>query len=674
MRLAPARRPRRLRRVVMGGLLAVALLVVAPALLAVSLWPRLGLQSPFAGPRDHIPASAQRWVNATTTTPLDPADSAFGAQTYPVDTQFAAYYAAHGGQATLGPALTPAFSSNLGLTQFFASGALLRANSADTQDGATTDTGQQNLDADLVPDGALDTAAGVEWLPLSHDLLTLGSLAPIGGAGSAITYATLRAATQPAALAPAPAVPKSAGAAPNGQTTGARGGSASGVQVIPQGQGAFVVEGERGGAAVGHAIPAPIWAYINQVDVAPSGWLTDIGAPLTGALPVTATVNGQPHHLLIQAFWETIVVADLTASDATSASTPSSSAPSTPSTPSTTTAPSVWLQPVGLDYLQTIGAPDARPTSGAQAWLTLDNALRTTPGGATGAASLGSASPVSLNGSAQWIGSVLWYGVAWSTPARSGAAWAPVTALSATRPSGPGSAGFDTLSPSLLSYLSGQGDNVGVVAYDVTRGMVYSYNGDQKFIMASSAKVPLLVSYLQSIEAQGRGPNGDEVATMTTMIENSDNDAAQLIYDTIGYDSGQTSYMRSWGIHDYSSDPNGWGWGQWTPADMAHLLTLLQSGAVLNRADRALAINLMENVESDQRFGAGDLAPNGATVAMKNGWVQGPDGEWAVNSSGIITVGHETYIVTVYSDEQNTFGDGLDIVNHVCGAIGQALK
>ena len=163
------------------------------------------------------------------------------------------------------------------------------------------------------------------------------------------------------------------------------------------------------------------------------------------------------------------------------------------------------------------------------------------------------------------------------------------------------------------------------------------------------------------------------VFRLTAMIERSDNNAAQLIYDTIGYGGGEEGYMRSWGITDYTTNAAGWGWAMWSPADMAHLLSLLQAGKVLNSSDRALAFHLMQSIESDQRFGVGDTAPDNATVAMKDGWVPGPDGSWWVNTSGIVTVGGEKYIITVYTGEQNSFGSGQNIVNHVCGAVAQTM-
>ena len=88
---------------------------------------------------------------------------------------------------------------------------------------------------------------------------------------------------------------------------------------------------------------------------------------------------------------------------------------------------------------------------------------------------------------------------------------------------------------------------------------------------------------------------------------------------------------------------------------------------------RAQALNLMENIESDQQAGIGDTAPVGSTVAMKDGWVPGPDDLWAMNTSGIVTVGKETYILSVYTQEQASLDDGQAIARHVCSTIASLL-
>ena len=106
---------------------------------------------------------------------------------------------------------------------------------------------------------------------------------------------------------------------------------------------------------------------------------------------------------------------------------------------------------------------------------------------------------------------------------------------------------------------------------------------------------------------------------------------------------------------------------------MVNLLTLLYNGRILNHNHRALALNLMEKVEADQRAGVGDTAPSNATVALKDGWVPGDDNLWAMNSSGIVMVGKEIYMIAVYTQEQGTLEDGQDITRKVCRTVASLL-
>ncbi|MEO7002926.1 MAG: serine hydrolase, partial [Ktedonobacterales bacterium] len=276
---------------------------------------------------------------------------------------------------------------------------------------------------------------------------------------------------------------------------------------------------------------------------------------------------------------------------------------------------------------------------------------------------------------AQWRQGVLWYKTAWQSGHANGAGWLSVATLTFTAPpaNADAYASFDVLSPSMANYLASLGDNVGAVVYDVTRHQYYTYNANGLFIQASSAKVPLMVAYLNWIESQGRSPNSNDQSLLTTMIENSNNDSAQVIYDTLGYDIGLNAYLRSIGINDYQPNSNGWGWGRWSPLDMAHILTLLQEGKALNASDRAYALSLMRNIEPDQRMGIGETAPAGATYEMKDGWVPSPDGLWAINTSGIVTLGSETYIITVYTGEQTSYDGGWYITRQVCGPVGKLL-
>jgi beta-lactamase class A len=210
-----------------------------------------------------------------------------------------------------------------------------------------------------------------------------------------------------------------------------------------------------------------------------------------------------------------------------------------------------------------------------------------------------------------------------------------------------------------------------VAIHDVTRNQWYSFDGDNAYIMGSSAKVPIMLAYLSSVERQGRGLTDDESWRLTTMIENSNNDSAQVLFDTLGGDDAIIAYLQGIGISTsiYHPNPEGWGWATFSPNMMVRLLTLLYQKQILTSSDRGTALNLMKNIQSDQRFGVGDTAPKGATVYMKDGWVIGPEGTWDANSHGIVTIGHETYIISVYTTGQTNLDVSYDILRHVCSAV-----
>ncbi len=230
----------------------------------------------------------------------------------------------------------------------------------------------------------------------------------------------------------------------------------------------------------------------------------------------------------------------------------------------------------------------------------------------------------------------------------------------------------DTLSPDLASYMAKQGGDMGAAVYDVTHDRTYSYNADKTYILASSTKVYLMLADLDSIESRGQPPSNNDVQLLTAMIEHSDNGAAQAIYQQLGYDKGMQRYMAKVGITDYVPCADGWGCAQASAGDMVRALRLLDKGQVLTASDRQLALSLMHEVEADQRMGVGETAPSGATYYMKDGWLNYPDPSvWSLNTSGIVVAGKETYIISVYA--QNQPGEDWSKVDHVCALVANAL-
>lgn len=613
------------------------------AFVLTCLWsiPLLSVNA-WVGSRAHLRIG----VNAhSTTTPFSGASSWLGSAktTSPtfsfatpdahhsfVDPLFQAYYATNAGAQQLGPSITPAVPTSDGWLQFFADGALFLPKAGATINLAPGSGG-------LYAAGARDTVTNVIRLPLAEALLASGSTLPVGGDTSTLTYADLRLASRSNTVVTNP-TDVSAGNQQGGQSE------------------VFIYEGQSSAGAVGHLVPMDMWDYITNVGAAPDGWQTDFGNPLSEALPATVSRQGSIHHLLVQVFWRGIVVEDRGVTDSDG-------------------DPLVSRLDTGADYLRTFGPPHVSVASQTSLWALGDSTVLSTPDTGSTLIHIGQNFPLTARGDVSWTTSGLWYHVQWKTRGNQGSGWTPALAMTFTAPAhgSPAWGGFDALSADLQAYLNSQGDNASAVVYDVTRGQYYTYNVDGQFIMASSAKVPIMLTFLTMTEAQGREPDDNEMYLLTTMIENSDNDSAQALFDEVGGAPAMSSFLNSVGVGGIAPNADGWGYSTTTPLAMVQLLTLLHQGKVLNAQDRSLAFNLMENIEPDQQTGVGDTAPNGATVAMKDGWVPGPDNLWAMNSSGIVTVGSETYIIAVYTQHENELQDGWNITEHVCGAVGQLL-
>lgn len=573
-----------------------------------------------------VPTDVTRWLDDDA---IHQPGSIFALdQQVSVDPIFDAYYSAHAGETLLGPPLTTAFPIANGTIQFFSSGALLLP--AETAHISSTALAE-SVTGLLPQDDVRDAATGIVRLALLPRLLTSGSEMPVGGEGSSMSYVDLRRAALPDTLVRKPT-------------------ASDATQV---GRDVFIPEVVVNGSVRGHRIPQDIWTYITRLEVSPDGWQADLGAPLTEAIPFTIQRNGRTIQARAQAFVrEALVVYPGDNGDVT-------------------------IEPAGMGsaYLDTLGPPSLTKTSRSSLWVAQDTSVWSVPDGGTAQAHVGSNFALTWTGDASWVGDSLWYHVQWQTPQAAHEGWVQATAVTFTPPGDVhGSAEFDALAPDLEAYLEQQGHDTGAAVYDLTRGQYYTYNADTRFIMASSAKVPIMLTLLSMVEQQQRQPTGDEVNLLTAMIENSDNDAAQALFNEIGGAGPMDAFMRGAGIAGFQADPDGWGYSTITPLAMVRLLTLLHDGKVLtSRQDRQLALTLMENVEPDQQVGVGDTAPANATVAMKDGWVQDPDGLWAVNTSGIVMVGGETYIISVYTQRQNALDASQDMMRHVCGVVAQSL-
>lgn len=317
---------------------------------------------------------------------------------------------------------------------------------------------------------------------------------------------------------------------------------------------------------------------------------------------------------------------------------------------------------------------DIQPlTKPIPAWVLTDHTgIYSTPGNSPAIAYVSQHTSVFLTGDWQRVSQTDWLEVIWHTGTQSHTGWIQANLLTKESFSGISSASIGMLSTRLQNNLSGLGSSIGVAVYIPNTNQYYLYNASREFPMASSIKIPIMLTLLSQAEQQNRPLLESENTLLQAMIENSDNDAAQALYQEIGTAFGMNSFLNSHGLSGIVPNPNTWGISTASPQAMAHLLAALSAGDLLSASGTSYALSLMQNIVSDQRFGVGDTAPQGAIVSMKDGWLA-LDRGWAVNSSGIIRTGEITYIVSVYTAGQASQKAGSQILNTICRQITNAL-
>jgi hypothetical protein len=593
------------------------LLVIVPSLVVISQWSRIQTLIGLGG--DPL----FPWAQQTQQTAVNPDYDAFATQQATIDPAFKAYYDAHAGHTLLGAPLTGALPTSGGLAQFFTDGALLLPNAQASGSGSAS--GDTAIQIAQTTKGSND----VVRLPVPPALLKLGSQLTVGS----LSYGDLRTAAQPEKLV-------------NSGTTATPAPDATSDSPV-----LFAVKNGSG-----HTIPPTIWAYINGSASSPGGMLANFGRPLTEALETTATVDGASHHVVIQPFWYGVVIMDNDAKDDKG-------------------QPKISLAPAGADYLRTLGPPTVALAAKTPAWGNATAPLLDAPATGKPVGTIGPNFPLTLTGQTKWNKTTLWYNANFSAAKRSGSGWAPASALTLTAPPKDArpEAGLDMLSPDLAAYVDSQQKNMGVAVYDVTRNIYYGEYDNETFYLASVSKVAIMASYMDWVEGQNRALRSDEINDLTLMIEISDNDAAQRLFARVGFNDGQQAYLHKLGIDDYIACGDGFGCARQSPASINKLVTLLYQGKILTKEHQQLALKLMNTVAPYERWGVGDTAPQGSTFYMKDGWwpIYDDYGNWALNTTGVVVAGNETYVITVLSNHSTS--QDWSKINKVCGDVAKLM-
>jgi hypothetical protein len=213
----------------------------------------------------------------------------------------------------------------------------------------------------------------------------------------------------------------------------------------------------------------------------------------------------------------------------------------------------------------------------------------------------------------------------------------------------------------------------GLAVADTRTGISCEYHAGQHFDSASIVKVLILGALLHEVTAHQGMLSADQAGLAREMITESDNAAADALWDEVGQGNLQLFLNEAGMSHTILGPGILWGLTQVTAHDELRLLTLLTSAnPVLDRQARDYELRLMAQVIPAQRWGVPAGAGPGVIVHLKNGWLPDPQ-LWVINSIGAFTSDDGVYKIVVLTQDNPTMDDGIAAVQGVAAVVNRAL-
>jgi hypothetical protein len=251
-------------------------------------------------------------------------------------------------------------------------------------------------------------------------------------------------------------------------------------------------------------------------------------------------------------------------------------------------------------------------------------------------------------------------GAAAPSPSAPPAPGSPVSAtLVVLPPLPPGHPGKKAVAAA-RDWIAGRDGEAAFAVVDTNGEAAGGYRAHEPFQLASLSKAILLVASLRDDPT----PDATTEATLTRMITESDNAAADAVYGRVGA-RGMRAVARVAGMRDYEQG-SGWIDTRASAWDEARLFSRLES--LVPAAGRDLARRLLSSVVPMQRWGIPAAAgPEGWTSYFKGGWL-GLDNKLMVQAAWL-EKGKKQWALAVLSDENPTRSYGWDTQKGVAGLL-----
>ena len=219
--------------------------------------------------------------------------------------------------------------------------------------------------------------------------------------------------------------------------------------------------------------------------------------------------------------------------------------------------------------------------------------------------------------------------------------------------------------PATRTDLAARTGTITAAVEDLRTHQLWLYHPGVRVQTASIEKVDILETLLHQAEIAGEPLDDDDTDLVQGMIENSNDEDAQDLWDSIGGSSAVAAYNSKAGLTGTVPDPDGY-WGETTTsaADQIRVLRqLVLPHGLLNRASQDYQLGLMENVEADQAWGVSAGVAGGVSVALKNGWVPLTGAtDWEVNSIGRIKGDGRRYLIAILTAHDPSEAYGIETI------------
>ena len=213
---------------------------------------------------------------------------------------------------------------------------------------------------------------------------------------------------------------------------------------------------------------------------------------------------------------------------------------------------------------------------------------------------------------------------------------------------------------------------VQIAVYDSSTQETYTATNQKKetFTTASTVKVAILAGILHNHQEAGTKLSSTEKTNAQAMIQQSDNDAATAMFQTLGSFTGLNQVFNDLGMTQ-TNVATGWAFTTTTASDQLKLLnTIFYGSTYLSDTSRSYIKQLMNQVASDQQWG---ISAGSSTFQLKNGWRLDSDNTWTVNSIGHVGAAQGGYTIATFTKENASLKKGQTLVENLAKATAKDL-